>query len=209
MKMTCWIASFDIGKKNFAFCIEEICIDRVNIDRVNIDRMNINRVLDRVYANGNIVLLKNIDLTEGCINSYLDPLIFVNMTKVLDKYKSYWDKCSVFVIEQQMDFRKNRNTMALKLGHHCSSYFIFHYAYFKPLVEFPAYHKTQVLGATKMTKYRRKIWSIQKAEEILAKRNELDTLNSLSSFKKRDDLADTICQLQAFKYLLFFEDKDF
>jgi hypothetical protein len=39
--------------------------------------------------------------------------------------------------------------MALKLGQHCWSYFSIHYGRSKNIIEFPAYHKTQVLGAEK------------------------------------------------------------
>jgi hypothetical protein len=162
-----FIASFDIGKKNFAFAIEE---------------------------NSNIVLFKNLDLTENSNKKlYLDPIIYHNMYSELEKYVEYWEKCSVILIEKQMSFRGKQNTMALKLGQHCYSYFVFKYKNTKKIIEFPAYHKTQVLGAPrKLTKPQRKKWAIEKAYSILAEREDYDNLVLLHSVKKRDDIADCI-----------------
>lgn len=227
-----YIASFDIGKKNFAFCIEEID-ENLFLEIKNIPfnaRYNENgtlkpemvNILNSVFENGQIILYKNNDLTENCNPKLkLDPMSFYNMTKTLDLYKNYWDKCDIFVIEEQMSFRKKINKMAMKLGQHCYSYFSFHYGLTKKIIEFPAYNKTQILGAEKiqgipfkngkkrykgMGKPQRKKWSEEKAIEILTSRGEISILDKLQSCKKRDDLADVLTQLQAFKYK-FFVDK--
>jgi hypothetical protein len=215
-----WIASFDIGKKNFAFCIEEVQIDDLSaITNIPLSQRyfkdgsctpEFGNVLNQVCNVGKIILLENIDLTYDCDKTkYLDPTIFINMTSVLDKFKPYWDKCMSFVIEQQMGFGKQRNYMALKLGQHCFSYFIFQYADYKETIEFPAYYKTKVLGATKMSKYQRKAWAVEKAIQILSNRDEQEIIKQISSRKKRDDVADVVCQLQAYKYLLFLDNKTF
>lgn len=226
-----WIASFDMGKKNFAFCIEEI--NKKNIlqiknisssSRYNQDgtpTVKMSEILHNVYSNGKIILYKNLDLTQNCNPKLkLDPETFHNMIDELDKYSEFWDKCSIIIIEEQMSFGKKLNKMAMKLGQHCYSYFAFKYGRYKTIIEFPAYHKTQILGAPKiegkpyksgkkrykaMDKPQRKKWSIQKAIEILKKRNEYDILNTLTSAKKRDDLADVLTQLQAFKYRLYID----
>ena len=54
-------------------------------------------------------------------------------------------------------------------------------------------------------KPQRKKWSILKATEILENRNEIETINNLKTKTKKDDLADTLTQLQAFKYKHFIE----
>lgn len=227
---TIWIASFDIGKKNFAFYIEEMdCDELLSLDNIpERKQYNMNgtptsemqNLLDQVCMNGITILHKNSDLTENCQKDrYLDPETFHNMVDLLDKYSEYWDKCSYFVIEQQMSFGKNkRNTMALKLGQHCYSYFTIRYGRFKRVVEFPAYHKTQVLGTEKIRGKRykngnyqwktidkptRKKWSITRATELLHFRGEVGTIDNIKTKAKKDDLADTFCQLQAFKYLCF------
>ena len=177
-------------------------------------------VLDCVCKNGKTILHKNSDLTNNCVKGKtLDPETFHNMTDLLDSYGKYWDKCCFFIVEQQMQFgRMKRNPKAMKLGHHCQSYFIFRYGRFKQVLEFPAYHKTQVLGCQKIKgkKYKngkhrwkaidkpaRKKWSISKATDILDKRGEYNTINNIKTKSKKDDLADTLTQLQAFKFLSF------
>lgn len=226
-----WIASIDIGKKNFAFCIEEIdrkeftditniaASKRYNSDGTVTEVMQ--SVLDKIYANGKIVLYKNVDLTKNCNPKLkLDPETFHNMNDVLNQYVKQWEKCSYIVIEEQMSFGKKLNKMAMKLGQHCYSYFTFKYGRTKKVIEFPAYNKTQILGAPKiegkpyksgkkrykaMGKPQRKKWSVEKAIEILTCRGEMDILETLTSAKKRDDLADVLTQLQAFKYLQFVD----
>ena len=223
MQNTIWIASFDIGKINFAFCIEEIDTTELqkipNIvlkTRYNEDgtpTSDMNKILEQVYNNGKIILFKNSNLTTNCIKgSYLDPETFHNLTDLLDQYRMYWNKCSAFVIEQQMSFRGKRNPMAIKLGQHCYSYFCFMYGRFKTVIEFPAFHKTRILGAMKiqikkrwknMNKPMRKKWTISKASAILQKRG--NDYSILQQSKKKDDLADVFCQLQAFKYLAYID----
>ena len=223
-----WIASFDIGKKNFSFYIEEFspgeikCLEKVpKKDRYNIDGTTTEKfseILRSVCKKGRKVLLVNADLTEGCDKrSYLDTETFHNLTDLLEKYSQYWDKCATFIIEKQMSFGKRHNTMAIKIGQHCWSYFAFRYGRFKNIIEFPAYHKTQILGAQKLkkkgrggkTRYKaidkpaRKKWCISKALDILAEREDFDTMSQISSSRKKDDLCDVICQLQAYKCLEF------
>ena len=227
------IASFDIGKKNFSFYIEEFNRDKLlalkNIPAPR--RYNPNgtptkkmqELLNEIFANGETILHENLDLTENCDKKMrLDPETFHNMFDALDEYLPYFDECAAFVIEQQMQFGRGKNNpMAMKLGQHCYSYFAFQYGRTKQIIDFPAYHKTQVLGAPKvpgkktkkgfrwksLEKGDRKKWSVDQAVEILTSRGELDVLEGLTTVSKRDDLADTLTQLQAFKYLTFVEKK--
>lgn len=209
------IASFDIGKVNFAFCIEKV--DPLKFPKTTIPKVKrytsdglvtpeFEQVLDEVCSEGEVVLYKNVNLTtESPGTKYLDDTVFLNMYKVLDTYESEFEKCEIIIIEQQMSFgMKKINTMALKLGQHCRSYFLYKYRDTKQIIEFPAYHKTQVLGAgKKLTKPMRKKWSVQKCADILLQRGDTATLDILSEAGKRDDLADVITQLQAFKFLRF------
>jgi len=227
-------ASFDIGKKNFSFYVEEFDTSLLN-DLENIelhDRYkpdgtpteDFEKVLALVYRNGKSILLDNVDIT---INSppglkELDEEIFHTMTDVLDSHAKIWDTCNVFVIEKQMSFGKCKsNPQAVWLGHHCQSYFRFRYGRFKEVLEFPAYHKTQVLGAQKtatrinksgtqmykaVDKPVRKKWVVGKALEILALQDDDETIQKITNSKKKDDLSDVICQLQSFKYIAFCTD---
>ena len=207
------ITSFDIGKKNFAFVIEEIDLDKLkfvqNIPkniRYNSDGLStsiFNKTLSSLYQCGKVLLFRNLDLTGDCNKkAYLDPKIFFNMNTELDKYKKYWDKCSIFIIEKQMAFKGKRNTMALKLGQHCFSYFIFNYGVTKKTIEFSAYYKTQILGAQKkLTKPQRKKWAIEKALSILAEREDYENLTHLNTVKKKDDISDCILMNIAYTFM--------
>lgn len=220
------VASFDIGKKNFAFCVEEFDSKQLQLtprpvlryDKAGIPSAEYQNSLESVYKNGTVILFKNSDITHGAVaGSYTNSDLFQNMYDLLDEYIEEWDKCSTFIIEQQMSFGKAVNTLALKLGQHCYSYFVFKYGRFKTIIEWPAYHKTQVLGAgktmtrTKKGKIRwitlgktaRKKWAVIQARKILTLRADNQTLELLNSVRKRDDLADTLCQLQSYKYLIY------
>lgn len=229
-----WFCSIDIGKKNFAFCIEEFdkkellkiknipSTRRYNSDGTPTEAME--EILEQVYSNGKIVLHKNLNLTKNCDpKKKLDPETFHNMTEVLDEYSEYWEKCSTIIIEQQMAFGRKVNMMAIKLAQHCYSYFCIKYGGMKKVIDFPAYHKTEVLGAEKvegkpyksgkirykaMEKPQRKKWSVNKTIEILTSRGELDILDELTSVSKKDDLADCFLQLLAAKYLIFIDKKE-
>ena len=224
------IASFDLGKKNFAFCVEEIDLKQLDIiknipakQRYNIDgtpTTQFNKILNDVYKSGRLILYQNSDITENCDpKAYIDPELFHNMVDLLDKYAYIWDTCDRFIIEQQMSFGKSRNPLAFKLGMHCYSYFIFRYGRFKKVVEWPAYHKTKILGASKkivkkrngkqsyiaVDKPTRKKWAVTKAIDILQLRNDNETIRQLAETKKKDDLADVLCQLQSYKYMILVD----
>ena len=229
--MTTYIASFDIGKVNFAFYVEEV--DTLELEKMTTIPKNrryksdgaptddFERLISSIYLNGNTILYKNLNLTVGTEKSkYLDPKIYYNMIRELDKYKDIFDKCSIIIIEQQMSFKNAQNTMALKLAQHCHSYFVFRYPITevdnmifddsKEVIEFPAYYKTQVLGAPKkggksMSKPERKKWATEKAIDILMQRGDTETLEELTTSRKKDDLADTLIQLQSFKFLRFVD----
>jgi hypothetical protein len=227
---TIWIASFDIGHVNFAFYIKEINQNKLskikNIkkeERYNEDAtptIDMTKILNNIFQNGKTIIYKNSNISNNCVNGkQLDTETFHNMFDLLDKYSEYWDKCCSFIVEKQMDFGKmKRNPKALKLGHYCQSYFVFRYGRFKQVIEFPAYHKTQVLGCQKIKgkKYKngkhkwiainkpdRKKWSIIKATEILDIRGEKNIIDSIKIKAKKDDISDCICQLEAFLYLCY------
>jgi hypothetical protein len=148
------------------------------------------------------------------------------MIDVLDEYIPEWDRCSAFIVEKQMEFAKKAlNIPAVKLGQHCYSYFTFKYGRTKQVIEFSAQHKGKVLGTPKMInpkkpkfkngkdnwcampKPKRKKYAVKQAIELLTARGEEDVLVGIKTVGKKDDLADTLLQLQAFKYLAFVEKK--
>lgn len=229
------IASIDIGKTNFAFYIEEVNVNnlqkleniplenRYNENGTLTDKMQ--ELLKEVYKTSKTVLYKNENLTNNTDKSkYLDKNIFYNMIAHLDNYKSYFEKCDYILIELQL----KRNTMAMKLGQHCYSYFAIKYGREKKIIEFPSYYKTQILGAEKIfdKKYKngkikwktmdqrnRKKWAVKKALEILEDRGEKSVVDEIKNVKrgkkKLDDICDNKLMIEAFKYLFFVENMKF
>jgi len=241
--MTCYLASFDIGKKNFSFYIEQfdkealLALQKENLSKNKRYHANgsytpeFGELLKKVYCNGKKEFIGNFDITEGTNkDNYFDADLCNNMTELLDRYKELWKKTEYFVIEQQMSYAGRINTMALKLGQHCESYFMINYGCRgvhsakngdKKIIEFPAYHKTVVLGCEKIEKTtkagkksyknidkpQRKKWAIETCYSILTDREEYDTMDEITSCKKKDDLSDVLIQCQAFKYLYFVDTK--
>lgn len=224
-----WIASIDIGKKNFCFLIEEINIKRLeNIKNISYPERynengtfspNMTKIINEVIQCGKVILHCNTDLTiDTDKTQYLDKEIYYNMTDHLDKYVEYFDKCSIIMVEQQL----KRNSMAMKLAQHCYSYFAIRYGRFKPIIEFPSYYKTQILGAEKTKgrqykngKYKwktldakeRKKWAVKKSIDVLTERKDEINCNNIKGRRKADDLADTLLMSISFTYLHFVDKK--
>ena len=213
------VASFDIGKKNFSFCVEEFDRSSLNEIKTTFPRKRFNldgsptvifdEMIKACFNNGKIILLENVDLTKDCeqIDKKFNNEWLYNMNNLLDKYSEIFTKCSVILIETQMAFGSRINFTALKLAQHCCSYFTLKFPKGTiEIVDFPAYNKTRALGAVKSlvkTKPQRKKWCITKAKQILESRNlDHDFLLKINESKKKDDLCDVICQLQAWKIIV-------
>lgn len=144
----------------------------------------------------------------------LEAGVYYNLVEYLDQFKSLWDVVDVILIEEQMSYGKGKtNPMALKLSHHCRSYFVMRYPRvtgenpgfgFKFPLEFHSKYKTHILGANrKETKAKtgRKNWTVNKTTQILFGRDEDPRLYSFLGHSKKDDLADTFCMIQAYKFM--------
>ena len=64
----------------------------------------------------------------------------------LRENRELWDSCDVILVEQQVRFGKLCNPKCCDLAQHCRSYFMFEFGCEKDVIEFPAYHKTQIHG---------------------------------------------------------------
>ena len=167
-----WIASFDIGIRNFAFAVVDWKGGK-----------------DREFE---IVDLQNIDIKT---KDKIEKDIARDIIDVLDAYQALWDQCDHFIIEQQMQFRHATNIKALKVSQFVLCYLCIH-CKDKVIVEYPAYHKTQVLGApVGLNKHDRKKWAVEYVQHLFTKRGEE---RFLEGFKKLDDVSDTVCQVLAY-----------
>ncbi len=209
------VASVDIGKKNFALCIQDFS-EQVLTDCEG-DKSE-DEIIAIVSQGGNVISIDNLDLTEGCNPKvYLDPKVFPNMIEKLNERREILESCDVYVIEQQMSFRGARNPAALKLAQTAMTYFWINFSG-KPVIEFPAFHKGQVLGAprefgtitktfkngkTREIKDTLKKWAVREATRILEQRNDQATLVLMGDLRKRDDVSDTILQSIAYIVLRY------
>lgn len=157
-------------------------------------------MINKIYLNGRKILIKNVDLTEGTNKEkYFDSDTCYNLFDVLDEYVDLFDKVDYVIVEKQMAFGKKINTMALKLGQSCQSYFMMNYGRKLKVIEFPAYYKTLILGAPqtetklKMVKRNTKHLEIKKEKNgvlrrdfyILSLREDFETMSEIGLMKKK------------------------
>lgn len=168
------IISFDIGEKNFAYCVGILTDD---------DEIIINKI-----EHHDIVKKKKQTITESCIL----------ITELLDKETMYNTTMynTTIIIEQQM----RANVRAQRLAQHVWSYFYLKFP--KICVKFvPSHLKTQhFLGKNTLDSRKRKKWAIVKVNEILNSdtHDHQSILTEINNLPKQDDVCDTILQLFAF-----------
>lgn len=198
------IASFDMGTRNFAFCVEEVdAVGDAHKPRFELDgtpTAEYRGYLDtHVYPRGKLVEMKCIDLKGLTTES-----IYLTLSQVLDSYSKLWDAVDVFLIEQQMAYGHHKsNIQALRLAQHCLSYFYTIYGCFKKIQEFSSTHKTRVLGCPKFnrrTHKDRKQFSVALVSSILSGRKD-PCLGYFEALSKKDDVSDCVLMIQAYKVL--------
>ena len=194
-KETIYLASFDIGKKNFAQYVEECNVGRlydlrdryralpkVKQRRVK-GKMNddIADILKEVCLGGTRIQTGVYDLRDDKESNELDMNVRKNLIKHLEKYRFLWDKCDGFIIEQQFFAKFNQgggrgakteaNIDAIKIAEGTLIWFLSNYPD-KEVMYFSSTFKTQMLGAPQMKETGRKKWAIEKAKEIYNERKD-------------------------------------
>jgi hypothetical protein len=206
------IAAFDMGTRNFAFCVEYIEYKNNNKNNKNIPPKPLfdeegkavgayRTHLDQTYTRGKLIECQRIDILEYCHTRKISN-IYLGLTLILNSFSVLWDKVDVFLIEQQMAYGRNKaNIQALRLSQHCLSYFYMVYGSFRVILEWSSTHKTRMLGcpiAERRTHKSRKEFSINLANQILIRRN--DPLRTIfQSLFKQDDVSDCLLMIQAYK----------
>ena len=194
------IASFDPGKKNFAFYVEEFNLDVIQKLNSSKHKKNKDDILNILYKTSKTLIIKNKQISS----SDYDLEARLNLFYILEKYKKIWKKVDIFIIEQQYfsTFYKNSiqaNIEAIKIAETLYTWLLSHYKNAQFFI-FGASNKTKVLGCPpKTNKYNRKKWSVQKCKDIFDIRN--DDYELIEKYKKKDDISDCVLQCQSFKYL--------
>ena len=223
------LMSFDIGIKNFAFYVEEFDYTQIqHYDSTQIQIKDLYQsdylptpqfetILQQVYKSGKTILNvnKNLSRTTTDTPKFGDQIVYYKMIQHMNEYKHILDTIDIFIIEKQL----TRNIKATLMMQNIFCYLLYNYGDTKEIYLYPSYNKTCVLGAPRnlviqkngkqkwktLGNKERKKWAVEKAYHILSLRNESDVLNNIKSKTKKDDLSDTIVQLQAFKiqYYIF------
>jgi len=227
MSKTVTIASFDIGKKNFAFYVEENNKTTIRKLRKEYDnfpknmkrrvkgKMNnhISGLLDKLFLSGKYIEMKVKDIRETNEDIW-DIQNRKNLIAYMEKHRYLWDTTDIFVIEQQYfntfsgRGKKSKgtgaNVDAIKIAECLLTWILFNYPEAE-ITMFGAQYKTQMLGAPdSLTKPQRKKWAITKGSEIFESRGEDEAIKKAQRYKKKkqkiDDIYDCVVMCQAFKY---------
>ncbi len=215
------ILSMDMGTKNFAFWVDaypkNVMEQKNNLDYLPNGRPTEKTVsaIEAMASAGRAVLFANTDVScSDDTKTVVSGDTLCTITELLDYHRDIFSQCEYIVVETQMQFGKMRNPKAIRVAHHVQSYFYIMFGRLARVIDFPAYHKTQVLGAPKVpsvtkkgfTRYKsvdkptRKKWACTVAEDILLARRDWDSIDKLADMKKKDDVSD--CLLQSVAFLL-------
>lgn len=175
------VVSIDPATKNFAMRIEI-------------------RNKDKVTP---LVFIKTSFLTESSDEEGKVNILYASISTFLNKYFEYYMKSSYIIIERQPPI----NYKSVRISQHLISYFllILRDSALNPvIVEVDPHLKAKMLNGPKgIGKRELKKWSRNTAREISTIRGDLFSLDVMNKAKgKEDDLADTICQIEAFFKLI-------
>lgn len=201
------IAAFDMGVRNFAFAVksndEFVLLKNVSLDENALTKTDLNKckkeelidMMSSLKINHESKMTKkamtNIILSKHKNNGKTKPKdLGLSLFKIMDSYKYFWDKCSIFLIERQM----TSNRQALKLSHYLEAYLKICYP-LRKILNYNASTKTKKLGAINLkTKKDRKEWTIKYTLELLKD----DNLKYFTSLSKKDDVADVVCMIESY-----------
>lgn len=172
------VCALDPGVKNFGYCIANVLPEKIEIiacDVVSLSDKNMNR-------------MEIVNLCRCLIDTF----------NALDCF----DDVQLFLVEQQYQSKKSNAVAILnqKLMHYIVAYFSIYYPDAKIKIYSPR-NKTKELKNKRISKYRRKKYCIEKCERLLESNDvacSRDIIDSFSSKKKKDDMADAFCMIHSF-----------
>jgi|688.fasta_scaffold400595_2 hypothetical protein len=187
---------------------------------------NYKNIVEEICKIGDCIYVDKYNLSEKK-GALFDVQTFINFTYYLDKHRNIMDTVDTIVIEQQL----KTNPMAQRVEQHCISWFTFNYLDSKEIIVFPSRNKYLMLGlpknvfdekkkiVRKITKNERKKWACDYTLSILTNKKINEQENIINSNKlieyifkknsdKKDDISDTICQLNAYKIKKYLDKKN-
>lgn len=228
-RVTLRIASFDIGKNNFAQYVEDCSLDKLIELKENYNQLerslkrktkgpmndSVKEILDKTFLSGKRVNLGVFDFQVGKAegSKKLDNPTRLNFLEHMKRFTHLWRTCDIFLIEQQYvnNFVRGGgiNVDALKLGEGLHMWLLDHFPQ-KNVVSFGSQYKTQILGAPeKLKKAQRKAWAVVKSKSIFQLRADTQVVQiydlTINIKRKRMNTEEKIQS-----YLIDFEgyDKD-
>lgn len=135
---------------------------------------------------------------------------FKNLTNELSKYNEFFINCHYLIIEKQL-VENYKSTLIMVYTRAHFSYLIADQPLLAHIVEISPKLKGKKLDPmiTKgMNKKQLKSWAITKALELFQNRGDNFSYNKIMDSKKKDDLADTACQIEAFCIIFLKDFKD-
>lgn len=161
------LISVDPGIKNFAFRIETRYSDGRKPETVAMRKIDFS-----IFENSNM---------------------YYESIQLLNQYSHLFSTVNVVLVEEQLPF----NYKMVRMSQHILSYFIIKTPH-AMILEVNSKLKSKQLNAPQhLNEKQIKKWSVEKAKEILIEREDLDTLSLINNTAKKDDLSDTIIQIEA------------
>lgn len=200
-----YLVSFDIGLRTCSVACEEYTGDLGVAPEVCYTKTleateEMREFIKKVGERGRVVHLEKRDL--GDKKAFFADHAFKNLYKWCRDLHEHLQRADLVLIEQQMKC----NNIALALMYHLQAFLLITYEN-KHVRLYPSKNKTRVLGAplkvendkgkvVKVTKYQRKKWSTQCADDLLKRRGDLEWHKHIfvTNKSKKDDLSDVLMQ---------------
>ena len=183
------VMSIDPGKKNFCF-------------RIELRNLETGNITTEVYEKIDLIGSQPSDrVTVDYINR--------NAITILDRYIDLILNCHIIIIERQMQI----NYKMVRFSQHVITYLmikVMNNSLKTVILEIDSKLKTKQLNAPKkLGADGTKTWAIEKAYLLLKQRNDLLSINIMDKAQKskKDDLADTVIQIEAVFSLFNLLDK--
>lgn len=181
------ICAFDLGVKNFAVAIE--CFNKTKL----------NKNQDDVYMEGKLEFLDKQNFSPDTKGSKITNKILETLNEYIKTILSKLEECDIILIEKQFKCRGVQNATCIHLEHHLQGILMWALQHKKIKIEvYASRHKTKTFDENQMTKNQRKKWTVNEASNILLAREDYTMLDIFNK-KKKDDMADVIMMIQAYK----------